>query len=1104
MNRFAGIILVRLALACAGGVTFLALAMLPIKEYLPADHLLIRQLHFTVSAGVSYTPQQWRRFAREQQSIIEQLARENITDLATYTEVLLPRDLPTITVRLRCPSSVSPEYIDEGLEKLLRIYAATRAQIQPAVAGENEFFNIRMTPDNLDQLKEYTEQHARLLQQKNELQLNRRQLNVQNLELNQSLDRGPQAEPDGPLAEYIKPQLDRACSIDAQGKQLLARLRQQQKLMANLEFHTSRSQSNEQTSQLHQQMQKINEQCLLLQSQISQRRLNLAQTEIQRVWYLYEAQAQKKISQNQQLLEQNQTQLQQIEDRLTQTQNTLNRLDPLRQTMLNQDRSSTSDDDETFASAVQLKQMMNEQTKLFPFSRAQQILMGLAALTGFCLGLLIPFRSDNVTTKMPKSAVASPENQRLEDFFPGPNEKCLTDPITPIHADNHVPQTVPARENPDPIPPIQTVHEVINEQISPPRPHRHDSFLADPSPILSQFYSADRKINVDAPPKTPQKPLPEPQVVPESKKAQTPLPVKPEPNITEPNITGDPDLIKPPPGTWWESIMYVRETDTNWLREDQPKPKTLPLEPETVESDTRRADDLIRQPEEPKYPEPPEVLAEPDNADGSVEMMAEPVKLDPETSMPVQFYLNESDLPGDRMNWADPDAVQLYINQDDLKDWQTTHGAPASDEPLYLYFYIDRRQLPDHPPVPPTTPDNQKKKDIKTIPKPEIPTKTPVLKSEPMPISTETDQTILPDNDQVTEKHREAAVLPESDQEAPVIFVPEVCKLELMTPAGLPENLEYVIAPDSAARVEPPILCYQPTNAELPADTEPTAKAEPPEKPEAIPDPDPIKPLTNHKPKFNSEPSKTVEKPAMSENVTEKIEASKPALSPEHQALLLTAVDMDKHQSADLKTDSPYERIVQCLDRLRHDHPCPIILISSLVPEELSPRFAVNLGLALVTRKLRVLLIEADQTSRDLTEVFEMTPDAGFFEWRRGEIWASKAIHDTMMPNLSFMASGTPSDDQNGNQTDLNKESHRWSNLRRNFDTVLLYSPGALSNQPVTPDQPMGLPLLDIADGVLGLTRLNQKPPDIPQIIKQMQTILTPRQGHFLGLIALY
>ncbi|MCP4706993.1 MAG: hypothetical protein GY869_00070, partial [Planctomycetes bacterium] len=296
MNRSAGTILVRLAFALAGSLTFLAVGMFSVKKYLPADYLLIRQLHFSISSDISYSQQQWSRFGQDQQAILERMARENIPDLAGYTDVIVQRDFPTITVRMRCPSTVSSEYINEGLEKLLHPYRTYRSQMEPLTGGESGLFDIQMSPSNLDQIKEYTELQAQLVQQKNELQLNRRQLTVQNLELNQSLDRGLQQEPSGPLAEYIKPHLDRLCSIDAQTKQLLARLREQQKIMANLEFQASRSQSSEQTSQLYQQIQDVNDQCLLLQRQLSQRRGSLAQGEIQRVWYLYEAEAHKRIS----------------------------------------------------------------------------------------------------------------------------------------------------------------------------------------------------------------------------------------------------------------------------------------------------------------------------------------------------------------------------------------------------------------------------------------------------------------------------------------------------------------------------------------------------------------------------------------------------------------------------------------------------------------------------------------------------------------------------------------------------------------------------------------------------------------------------------------
>ena len=192
-----------------------------------------------------------------------------------------------------------------------------------------------------------------------------------------------------------------------------------------------------------------------------------------------------------------------------------------------------------------------------------------------------------------------------------------------------------------------------------------------------------------------------------------------------------------------------------------------------------------------------------------------------------------------------------------------------------------------------------------------------------------------------------------------------------------------------------------------------------------------------------------------------------------------------------------------------------MVVISALEPAAISPRFAVNLALSLATKKLRVLLIEAELSNGDLAAIFESADKPGCFEWRRGAIWASRVTTETMLEGLIFMPAGEPCAEQSDNLSDLSKEAHRWSNLRRSYDTILLYGPGSLTAAPKTPHQPAGSQLLDLADAVISITR---PAPDaeskktqafvsthlgVPEQIERLKKLLKSRRAQLLGLIAL-
>jgi len=195
-----------------------------------------------------------------------------------------------------------------------------------------------------------------------------------------------------------------------------------------------------------------------------------------------------------------------------------------------------------------------------------------------------------------------------------------------------------------------------------------------------------------------------------------------------------------------------------------------------------------------------------------------------------------------------------------------------------------------------------------------------------------------------------------------------------------------------------------------------------------------------------------------------------------------------------------YDRLADTVNTLRSRLDCPRVIISALEAKDASVRFAVNLGIALTRKSLRVLLIETEQTSNDLAEIFRLHDDAGFFDWRRGDIWISQAAHQSQLENLSFMPSGSASAQQTSSQLDLSKEEHRWKNLSTKFDVVLLYSPSALAEPRETPQQIASADLLDIADAVFSLTRSKHA---TPQITTRLNDILSDHKADLLEIISI-
>jgi len=226
-----------------------------------------------------------------------------------------------------------------------------------------------------------------------------------------------------------------------------------------------------------------------------------------------------------------------------------------------------------------------------------------------------------------------------------------------------------------------------------------------------------------------------------------------------------------------------------------------------------------------------------------------------------------------------------------------------------------------------------------------------------------------------------------------------------------------------------------------------------------------VKPVSPSKPQTKPSP-----KPVLSE-----LEES--MVTPEQESIPVVAIDLNKDmptaQAAGTAgaARSKYDTLADLIEKLRPQTPCPVIVVSALKPKDVSPRLTVNLAVTLIRRALRVLIVEADPSHKELATLFGLPQEPGFFEWRRGAAWISHTTHRTQLVGLSVMPAGIPRQQQEDPDLELWREKHRWRNLANDFDVVLLYYPSALSENPQTPEQIMGVHLRNMTHGVLALTR---------------------------------
>ncbi len=232
-------------------------------------------------------------------------------------------------------------------------------------------------------------------------------------------------------------------------------------------------------------------------------------------------------------------------------------------------------------------------------------------------------------------------------------------------------------------------------------------------------------------------------------------------------------------------------------------------------------------------------------------------------------------------------------------------------------------------------------------------------------------------------------------------------------------------------------------------------------------------------------------------------ESEESIVTPEQESIPVVAIDLNKDMPTAPATGttgaprSKYDTLADLIEKLRPQVRCPAIVISALKPQEVSPRLTVNLAVTLTRRALRVLIVEADPSNKELATLFGLPEEPGFFEWRRGAAWISHTTHRTQLVGLSVMPAGIPNESQKNPDLELWREKHRWGNLSKDFDVVLLYYPSALAVDPQSTEQIMGVHLRDMAHGILALTR------SAKQIEKTAQTVVDNLADHTAQLLAI-
>ncbi|MBN1436757.1 MAG: hypothetical protein JW936_06760 [Sedimentisphaerales bacterium] len=205
-----------------------------------------------------------------------------------------------------------------------------------------------------------------------------------------------------------------------------------------------------------------------------------------------------------------------------------------------------------------------------------------------------------------------------------------------------------------------------------------------------------------------------------------------------------------------------------------------------------------------------------------------------------------------------------------------------------------------------------------------------------------------------------------------------------------------------------------------------------------------------------------------------------------------------KNQSA--QWSPKYDLLADRIEQLRTTIESPIILISPFTENDISPRPAVNLGIALSRRNHNVIIIDIDPKHPHLSSVFELPDEPGLVDYLKNPKDAETAIQATQLPHLNIMTSGKNGTVHPLAHTENPQELPCWQQLRQRFDAIILHYPQPLhKSQQQESDCPMEK-LLQIANGVFCVTRRRNH---IKQQTKQAQAYLAGHPAQLLGFTTL-
>ena len=198
--------------------------------------------------------------------------------------------------------------------------------------------------------------------------------------------------------------------------------------------------------------------------------------------------------------------------------------------------------------------------------------------------------------------------------------------------------------------------------------------------------------------------------------------------------------------------------------------------------------------------------------------------------------------------------------------------------------------------------------------------------------------------------------------------------------------------------------------------------------------------------------------------------------------------------------DGPAEAVVQ----LRSRFDCPVILLGAQDPKDASPRFAVNLAIALTRRRLRTLLVEADPGGGAFSAIFDLPETPGLSELCRQDASLPDCLQQTRLPLLTVVPVGAATSVEGDALAPAPQSlDGLLDQLKAANDVVLLYDPASLARPAMPSPSPIGdtpsPDWLDLANGAFCMLR---RPNRLSCKTRTLSSLLRTRNVVFLGMLS--